>query len=161
MVRTMRPEELPVVTDIATRAFRGIYDALEDIYGREVFAAVVPDKRTAKIEQLTAHSRSFPDWIFVCEEGGVVVGVITFSLDPRSKIGVIGNNAVDPACGLKGIGQQMYKAVLAYFKERGMQFAEVTTGLDPSHDAARRAYERAGFDVKVEKVTYYRSLKDV
>ena len=52
----------------------------------------------------------------------------------------------------------MYKAVLAYFQEQGMTFARVTTGLDYAHSRARRAYERAGFNIRREDVTYYLEL---
>jgi len=160
VIRKSKTEDIPVVTDIATRAFSKIYDALEKIYGQELFPVLIPDRKTAKIEQITAHALNHPEWIFICEEDGKIVGVITFSLNHQLRIGTIGNNAVDPDCGLKGIGQQMYKAVLKYFKENGMDFAEVTTGMDASHEPARRAYERAGFNIRMEYVTYYRNLKD-
>ena len=52
----------------------------------------------------------------------------------------------------------MYRAVLAHFKERGMRFAKVQTGLDPAHAPARRAYELAGFDIRHEDVTYFKKL---
>ena len=39
-----------------------------------------------------------------------------------------------------------------------MTYAKVATGLDDAHAPARRAYERAGFDIKVEDVTYYKKL---
>jgi ribosomal protein S18 acetylase RimI-like enzyme len=65
---------------------------------------------------------------------------------------------VDPDCGLKGIGQQMYGAVFDYFRAHGMTYAQVQTGLDDAHARARRAYERAGFDIAHQDVTYYRKL---
>ncbi|MGI6355800.1 MAG: GNAT family N-acetyltransferase [Lentisphaeria bacterium] len=94
----------------------------------------------------------------VCEEDGKVVGFITFMIDDQKKIGTIGNNAADPDCGLKGIGQQMYRAVLELFRSRGMQAARVFTGLDDAHARARRAYERAGFNRQLTHVTYYMEL---
>ena len=161
MIRTARTEDIAIITDIATRAFSRIYDALEKIYGEDLFRIIVPDRKNAKTEQITYHALKHPEWIFVCEEKHRIVGAILFSLNHNTEIGRIGNNAVDPDCGLKGIGQQMYKAVLEYFKCSGMEFAEVTTGMDPSHEPARKAYERAGFSIRAENVTYYRNLKDV
>lgn len=38
------------------------------------------------------------------------------------------------------------------------QFAHVDTGLDPAHDAARRAYESVGFDRQVPIVEYWQDL---
>jgi GNAT superfamily N-acetyltransferase len=100
-----------------------------------------------------------PELVWICEEGGRRVGFIHAQLDRERRIGTIGNNAVDPDSGLKGIGQQMYRHVLAWFRSEGMRYAKVQTGLDEGHARARRAYERAGFDRSLPTVTYYRSLE--
>jgi hypothetical protein len=39
-----------------------------------------------------------------------------------------------------------------------MSYATVQTGLDEGHAPARRAYERAGFDISHSRITYYRKL---
>ncbi len=52
----------------------------------------------------------------------------------------------------------MYQAALAYFKDQGIKVVRVTTGLDEGHAPARRAYERAGFSLKRESVTYFMKL---
>ena len=158
MIRTYANDDLEIIADIGNRAWRGIYRMFRKAYGDELFASLVPVEETSKGEQIRAHCRRHPEWIFVCEEGGRVVGFVTFRLDVEKKIGEIGNNAVDPECGLKGIGQQMYSAVLQHFKEEGMRFAKVQTGLDEAHGPARRAYERAGFDISHEDVTYFKKL---
>lgn len=158
MIRKYKAEDLPVIVLIARQAWTAIYDMYHDTYRDELFSLLVPDKDTAKEEQINAHVLYHPDWIYVCEENGKIAGFITFLLDPERKMGQIGNNAVDPECGLKGIGQQMYCAVFKRFKDEGMLYAQVTTGLDDSHLRARRAYERAGFNIKKEDVTYFKKL---
>jgi hypothetical protein len=40
----------------------------------------------------------------------------------------------------------------------GMRYATVGTGGDPSHEPARRAYEKAGFSVHIPSVYMYREL---
>jgi len=144
--------------DIADRAWQKIYDMYLDAYGKGLFEILVPDRNSSKGEQIKNHCGKYPEWIFICEENKRVVGFVTFFLDYEKRIGEIGNNAVGPDAGLKGIGQQMYKAVLKHFTEEGMTYAKVATGLDDAHAPARRAYERAGFDIKVEDVTYYKKL---
>jgi ribosomal protein S18 acetylase RimI-like enzyme len=158
MIRSYRPTDLPIIQDIGNRAWRGIYAMFRETLGDDIFALTHPNSATAKGEQIRAHCEANPDWIFICEEDGLIVGFVTFLVDAGSKIGTIGNNAVDPDCGLKGIGQQMYAAVLNYFREQGMLVAQVHTGLDEAHAPARRAYERAGFDVRHEEVVYYQKL---
>jgi len=158
MIRAYRPEDLATIVDIGNRAWREIYRMFREAYGDELFEILVPDEETSKGAQIKAHGERHPEWVFVCEEGGRIVGFVTFRLDADRKIGEIGNNAVDPECGLKGIGQQMYRAVLQYFREQGMRYAKVHTGLDRAHAPARRAYERAGFDIRHEDVDYYMKL---
>jgi ribosomal protein S18 acetylase RimI-like enzyme len=158
MIRPYRADDLPVIMDIANRAWAPIFDMYERVRGEELFLLLTPDRHTVKGEQVRAHAERSPETLLVCEEAGCVVGFITYHLDRDKGIGTIGNNAVDPACGLKGMGQQMYQAVFARFRQEGMRFAKVTTGLDEAHARARRAYERAGFNVRQEDVTYYRKL---
>jgi len=48
--------------------------------------------------------------------------------------------------------------VLGLFREACLKYASVTTGLDPGHAPARKAYEKAGFNLRREDVTYYQKL---
>lgn len=58
----------------------------------------------------------------------------------------------------RGIATQLYQHVFARLKEMGMKVVRVTTGGDPSHAPARRAYEKAGFSLRVPHVEYYKEL---
>ncbi|MFH1709278.1 MAG: GNAT family N-acetyltransferase [Planctomycetota bacterium] len=158
MIRPYKPGDLPVIMDIGNRAWRGIHAMFKETYGPELYQLLVPDETTRKGEQIKAHCQAHPAWVRVCEEGGRIVGFVTFFLDSKTKIGTIGNNAVDPDCGLKGIGRQMYQAVLALFRSEGMAYAGVGTGLDEAHARARKAYERIGFNIRHDKVEYYMKL---
>jgi ribosomal protein S18 acetylase RimI-like enzyme len=130
----------------------------ENAYGEELFSLITPDRDSAKSKQLEKQAEIAPENIFVCEEDSKIVGFVTFMIYPEKKTGEIGNNAVDPECGIKGVGQRMYRAVFDHFKKEGLLFAKVSTGLDDAHSRARRAYERAGFNIKTESVCYYRKL---
>lgn len=159
MIRPLRAEEFPVVVDIANRAWAPIMrssraelgDALSDLlrpYGDAL----------SKGREVEGQARTDPDHFWVCEEEGRIVGFITFALNRERRIGEIMNNAVDPACPLKGIGQQMYQAVLNHFRAEGMLAAKVLTGLDEAHAPARRAYQRAGFNRSRQSITYFMEL---
>ncbi len=158
MIRSYRPADLPRLQEIGNKAWRGIYTMFKERYGDELFSLRVPAPQTVKGEQIESHCAVHPDWVYVCEENGRVIGFVTFMLDPQFKIGEIGNNAVDPDCGVKGVGQQMYQMVFERFRKEGMRFAKVATGLDEAHAPARRAYERAGFDIHHEDITYFKKL---
>lgn len=158
MIRPFRPDDLDTLADIGNRAWKPIYDMFRQVYGDDLYPLAVPDPDNAKGDQIRSHCQRAPEWVFVAEEEDRIVGFATCRLDRDSKTGEIGNNAVDPDCGLKGIGQQLYAAVLAYFRQEGMAAAKVGTGLDWAHAPARRAYERAGFNIKHENVTYWQKL---
>jgi len=158
MVRSCRADDLAWVMETADKAWRPINAAYRRAYGDELFAILVPDEHTRKGEEMRAICREHPESVFVCEENGRRVGFLTLLFDRGRAIGEIGNNAVDPDCGMKGIGQQMYRFALERFRAEGMRYAMVQTGLDEGHAPARRAYERAGFDVSHSKITYYRKI---
>jgi len=48
--------------------------------------------------------------------------------------------------------------VLNLFRQEGLKYAMVGTGMDEGHAPARRAYEKAGFDIPRTDVTYYKYL---
>ncbi len=87
-----------------------------------------------------------------------IVGFVSFELDGDTGIGEIGLNAVHPDHASRGIGTRMYQHVLARMKESGMRLATVSTGGDPSHAPARRAYEKAGFGSVLPSVVMYQRL---
>lgn len=158
MIRSYHESDLPEIIRIANQAWRNIRKSTRATLGDNITDLINPGgDNINKGLQIKAQAESNPDNIFICEENGKVVGFITFAMNDL-KIGEILNNAVDPECGLKGMGQQMYHAVLEYFRSHGMKAAKVTTGLNESHAPARRAYKRAGFDRSLSSITYYREL---
>ncbi len=158
MMRALKPEDMPRIQEIAVRAWRGIYESYRKIHGEELYQRLFAGAPASKGDDVRRSCEQYPDYVRVCEEGGRVVGFITFRINAEKKIGILCNNAVDPDCGLKGIGQQMYAAVLDHFRQLGLDYAEVTTGLDEGHVRARRAYERAGFNIHKDMTTYYMKL---
>ncbi len=158
MMRPYTPGDLAWVMETADKAWRGINDSYRAALGDELFRLMFPDHETRKGREMRGMCAEHPEQVFICEEGGRPVGFVTVDSDPRLKMGIIGNNAVDPDCGLKGIGQQMYQFVLDRFRAEGLRFANVDTGLDAGHAPARRAYERAGFDTSLASIHYYMKL---
>ena len=146
--------------DIAVLAWEGINAGYRDILGADIFDGLFADWRQVKrnaVEKMFNNTNPSAG-AFVAEDGGEIIGFVTYALDEAKKKGEILNNAVAPGKTGKGIGTAMYGRVLAYFKECGMTAASVTTGLDFGHAPARRAYEKAGFNKRTESVTYYMTL---
>lgn len=159
MIRLCTPGDIPRICEIAKLAWEKIFDYLETSYGKNLYNTVNPDCRNSKTPAIIRFFEQHPDWLYVAERNGRVVGFICFEINSSTRCGTIGNNAADPECGEKGVGQEMYQAVLEKFRQEGVKAAMVTTGADPAHAPARRAYERAGFKLKTEQVFYIMDLE--
>ncbi len=155
--RVARSSDLPRIRDIIAAAFENvtIFHILEQRYGI-MGGRPWREWKTAQIDRFFAQ---YPEWVQVAEVDGEVVGVVTYQLDRQRKIGTIGNNGVDPRYQGRGIGTAMYAYVLDIFRQVGMRYAEVATGLSDSAAPARRAYEKVGFRPLTRSVHYFQELE--
>ena len=159
VIRDLEPGDVEAAVAIAVAAWEPIYAQFRQILGDEIFETLYPDGLEEKGRQVReACKPGARGVVCVAEKDSQVVGFITFYPDVRPGLGEIGNNAVHPDHQGQGIGPRMYRHAFDRFRELGMRFVKVGTGLDPSHAPARRAYEKAGFDIQLPSVTYYRKL---
>lgn len=158
-IRDFQPGDTERLVAIAVAAWQPIFASFREIFGEELYAANCPDYPQEKARQIrSACEDGSRALICVAELDGRIVGFATFYADVKPGIGEIGNNAVDPAHHGRGIAGRLYECVFERLRAMGMGFVKVITGGDPSHAPARRAYEKAGFDIHFPGVTYYRKL---
>lgn len=158
VIRDLEPADVEAAVAIAVAAWEPIFAYFRETMGAELFAAACPNWQQEKARQVRAACEGDErGGVCVAEMDGRVAGFITF-YTKGSGIGEIGNNAVHPASQGRGIGTRMYRHAFERLKEQGMRFVKVHTGGDPAHAPARRAYEKAGFDIKLPTVEYYRKL---
>lgn len=160
VIRHAKQEDMDAVCCIAKMAWARIHDSFRNIMGADMHDVLCANWEENKAAQVRGQFEHHPEGVYVViEEGrGYVVGFITMRFNTEKSLGIIGNNAIDPSVQGRGIGSAMHSFALDVFKEMGLQFASVTTGLDEGHAPARRAYEKAGFDIRQEDVTYYKKL---
>ncbi len=159
VIRDMRPDDVEAIVAIAIAAWAPIYAGYRRILGDELYHAKSPNWQERKAGEIRAAcDPNNSAMVCVGEQKGQIIGFITFSADQQTRIGEIGNNAVHPDHQGKGLGQLMYQHVFGRLKELEMRFVTVRTGGDPAHAPARRAYEKAGFSIKLPGVEYYREL---
>jgi len=155
-IRPMRPEDWPAVEAIVRRIWNIGLDYLrEQRYGIQV-GGKPWDQR--KVEALKAEAFSGLDDWFVTEAEGRVVGFCSAHSDSSTGIGQVGQNGVHPDVQGTGVGSRQLAFVLEELRRRGMTIAEVQTGLNDGHAAARKMYERAGFEPLFDARTYGMTL---
>ena len=158
-IRPAQPDDLPRMQQIAVHAWQPIYQGFRERMGEDLFSRVYAEPwADCKAREIADHFQQRPEWCLVAELAGQVVGFLTFVLDADSGVAEIGNNAVDPDWQGQGVGSALYHHVLALFRETGMVWAKVHTGLDEAHQPARTAYQRIGFELMMPHGEYYRKL---
>jgi ribosomal protein S18 acetylase RimI-like enzyme len=157
IVRAATPEDAVVCGQIAVEAWTPVRKSMCGCIGEDIYHLFGDQKEQKRLEVI----RAFNDnriQVLVTEIDGHVVGFITCIVLKNNngvRFGEIGNNAVDPLFGGKGIGTFQCQEMISRMKEQGVAYIQVDTGLDESHAPARRMYEKAGFDRSFEYVTYY------
>jgi ribosomal protein S18 acetylase RimI-like enzyme len=142
--------------------YRGIWESYVAMLGADCYEAVRHDPDLTWEERKQRQNRDLfsrhPDHVWVLEDESGVFGFVTFWLFAEQGSGHIDNNAVRPDRAGQGWATFMYRHVLQHFRDLGLRFAHVDTGLDPAHDAARRAYAAVWFDREVPTVEYWQDL---
>jgi ribosomal protein S18 acetylase RimI-like enzyme len=162
-IRQGRPEDSARCQAIAVAAWQPIHEVRRRLLGPRIYQRLHTGWREAKAAEVGRVFAQRPEWTRVAvirdDEGREqVAGFVTFQIREAERVGVIGNNAVDPAFTRRGIATALYRHVLDVFRAAGMQVAQVTTGLDEGHAPALHAYRKVGFSAEAPSVTLYQEL---
>jgi ribosomal protein S18 acetylase RimI-like enzyme len=165
LLRVATKADLDAVDFLTVEAYRPIQASYVSMLGEACYEAVRQQPELTWEERKTRQNRELfaehPDQLWVLAADGEVFGYVSFWIFPGQSYGHIDNNAVRADRAGRGWGAFMYRHVLDHFRERGLRFAHVDTGLDDAHIAARRAYEAVGFDRAVPGVDYWQDLKQL
>lgn len=157
-IRQAEERDIEDFRRIAMDAWRPIHAFYREAMGEDLYSREIPaEPLVRKADSIESFFRAHPEWIFVTELDGKVVGFCTYTLKDTG-VGEIGNNGVDPSAQGHGIGATQYEECLRRMREAGMVHAKVGTGLDPAHAPARHAYEKVGFRQVRPHVEYYMEL---
>lgn len=165
VVHPLSPADVEDVVAIAVAAWQPIFAFYRRTMGDDLFATAHPDWRQEKARQVrraclpgSSALVAVAELLADGEQPARVVGFVTCYANSETGIGEIGNNAVHPAWQGEGIAPRLYEWAFERMRERGMRYVKVSTGGDPAHAPARRAYQKAGFDIALSAVEYYREL---
>lgn len=148
-------DDMPRIQEIVREIWAiGADFVLEEKYGS------VGDERWDRWLVPKAMARLYEelDNVWVTEEDGVVLGFVSTMMSRARKVGTIHYNGVAHAGRGQGIGTMQVQKALEIFREAGMEIACVGTGLNEGHAAARRVYEKCGFEPLLEYRMYAQKL---
>ncbi len=144
---------------LRAEAFGPVFESFRRLLGEEIYEWAQRREDEGQGAYLASLFSGNTTWeLFVAENEDGILGFVSWKLDQSTGVGEIGLNAVWPSLAGQGIGTQMYDFALTAMKSAGMKVAVVSTGGDASHVPARRAYEKAGFDVSIPSVWMCRTL---
>lgn len=158
-IRSFATADLPALHAIRAAAFAPVFASFRAIVGPEIAAlglATAEAEQGQLLDSICATGSGHE--VRVACVGEAIGGFVSWKLTPDQLTGEITLNAVHPDHGGKGIGAALYNLALAAMREAGMKLATVGTGGDPSHEPARRAYEKAGFGAAIPSLYMYRVL---
>jgi ribosomal protein S18 acetylase RimI-like enzyme len=162
VLRLARANDMHQIDEITIICYTAIAESYIQMLGPDCYEVVKHDPHLTWQERKTGQNHRLfadhPDWVWVLENDGRIIGFITFYLVPKQGYGHIDNNGVHPDYAGQGWGKFMYQQVLEHFRQEGLSYAHVDTGLDDAHIPARRAYESVGFNRRVPIVEYWQDL---
>jgi ribosomal protein S18 acetylase RimI-like enzyme len=157
---TLRPgteQDLPALQLVNLAAFGPIDESFAQILGSEICPLVYPDWQTSQQRELAELFDQPNVTIIVAEADFLVVGFVIVELNNETKVGELSMLAVHPDARRVGIGAKLNELALQIMRDAGMKLAELGTGGDRAHAAARRSYGRAGY-TGAPLVRYYKAL---
>ncbi|MGH6735223.1 MAG: GNAT family N-acetyltransferase [Methyloceanibacter sp.] len=159
VIRPFAADDLPRLQEVRAAAFSPIFESFRTIVGEAISARAFDTADADQAALLDGICRpGSTHRVFVALMDSEIVGFVSLTLDQAKRTGEIGLNAVHPSHARQGIGTQLYAFAISVMRDERMRLATVGTGADPSHAPARRAYEKAGFEVGVPSVFLYKVL---
>jgi GNAT superfamily N-acetyltransferase len=157
-IRRASSNDTEALIHVALSAWAPVFASFRQVLGPKVYGLVYPDWQAQQrdvVKKVCTESENVAVW--VAEVDGTVAGFIAYSLDDRSKTGTVELLAVHHDYQNGGIGTDLNRFALDRMRESGMKVASLSTGGDPGHAPARRAYEKAGYTA-FPIVWYYQDL---
>jgi len=157
-IRPVTVGDVKPLVELTLQAFAPNFESFREILGPAIYRHIWPDWQTGQrsaVEAMCADRVKYD--VLVAEVDQRPIGFAAYTVDSKRKTGEIQLIAVHPERQKHGIATELCRHALRAMEARGMTFARVETGADPSHAAARRAYEKAGF-VGLPLVRYFKTL---
>ena len=151
------PDDHVSVQVVNLAAFEQIHESFSRILGPEINTLAYPDWRASQQREVSELLIRRDTRLAVADIEDQIVGFVIVELNSETLVGELQIIAVHPDFRRQGIGARLNDRALSVMRDAGMRLANLATGGDEAHAAARRSYERAGY-VALPLVRYYKPL---
>ena len=154
LIRKASPEDAQRIGEVDARSF------LSSGWGEAHSLAQDEQLQHERRTEARQYCLDHPDWVYVAIEDDDIVGFATIEYDGEQCSGRIQNNAVLDEYRNRGISTQLVQRAVAELGRLGAR----RVGVHTTHvSAARRVYEKAGFELahhEGESYTYEMNLEN-
>ncbi|HEY2791738.1 MAG TPA: GNAT family N-acetyltransferase [Micromonosporaceae bacterium] len=161
-IRPFEMSDMDAVVHLALLAWRPNFESFAVILGERIFDHLYhPTWRDSQAASVTqACLGAGVDTFVVVADGGDVAGyvAIAYDTDTGTGTGVVEQIAVHPDHQRRGYARALMEFAKDEFRSRGLTVANVGTGGDPGHAAARALYEATGF-TGLPLMNYYMAIE--
>lgn len=156
-IRRATNADTAALTDLAVLAWAPVFASFRHLFGPTAYAILYPDWQAQQREVVARACRDEQTTTLLAEHDGAIAGFLSYTLNHTDLIGTVELLAVHPDHQQRGVATALNLAALDQMRASGMKLAGVSTGGDPGHAPARRAYEKAGY-TPFPNVWYYQPL---
>jgi ribosomal protein S18 acetylase RimI-like enzyme len=157
-IRPVCDDDVEDLVQLSLLAWNPVFSSFEQILGHGIYTLIWPDWKAGQRDAVETVCRDGAKTaVLVAELDGRVVGFLAYELNVHDGVGDVTLLAVHPDYQNLGVGTVLNVSALDKMKDSGIRMARVETGGDPSHAAARRCYEKAGYTA-LPIVRYHKKL---
>jgi dTDP-4-amino-4,6-dideoxy-D-galactose acyltransferase len=152
-MRPARPDDLPVLQDMARKGFRDTRFYYDPCFPTERCDALYETWITRSCQE-----KGFADTVIVADFDSRPIGHITCRLSGDKLHGQIGLVGVAASAQGRGVGRQLIKEALDWFAQQGAEVVDVVT--QGRNVPAQRLYQSAGFVTHAAQLWYHKWFID-
>ncbi len=156
-IRALQAQDIESVQNFTVNAFKPIFESFENIMGEKVFPIVYSDWRQVHRDHVTNFYNDDNMTCLIAVIDDKPAGFIVYHMQPAEKTGMIEFLVVNPDYQNRGVGTELNQYVIDIMRQTGIKVVSVSTGGDPSHEPAQKAYEKVGFK-PFPNIWYYQYL---
>jgi GNAT superfamily N-acetyltransferase len=156
-IRRATAANTSALAELAVLAWTPVFASFQQTFSPKAYAILYPDWQTQQREVVERICNDAHTTTLLAEAEGTIAGFLAYTLNHTDLVGTVELLAVHPAHQHQGIATALNLAALDQMCASGMKLAGVSTGGDPGHAPARRAYEKAGYTA-FPNVWYYQPL---